>query len=84
MSHPEIALHPIHGPDGTTAYPQGHPFHRQGDEALPQAWPREFVAEMVEAGMAAKPNSRAAKAVAEERAAAEPGVATVVETGVRA
>jgi hypothetical protein len=83
MAHPEVALHPIHGPDGKTALPKGHPMHRAGDEKLPAAWPREFVDEMVAGGFAAKPNSKAAKDIAAERAAAEPGVTTVVETGVR-
>lgn len=81
--HPEIALHPIHGPDGATVYPKGHPFYRDGDEKLPAAWDREFVAEMVAAGLAAKPNSAAAKAIAADREAAGPVETTIVETGVR-
>lgn len=65
--HPEIALHPIHGPDGATALPKGHPYHREGDERLPASWPREFVDEMVAGGYAAKPNSAADKAIHAER-----------------
>lgn len=83
MAHAEIALHPIHGPDGSTVYPVGHPFYRDGDEKLPATWDREFVAEMVAAGLAAKPNSAAAKAIKADREAAAGASATIVETGVR-
>lgn len=67
MPHPEIALHPIHGPDGSTALPVGHPQYRDGDEKLPSAWDREFVDEMVAGGYAGKPTSKAAKQLAEAR-----------------
>lgn len=83
MAHAEIALHPIHGPDGSTAYPVGHPFYRDGDEKLPVAWDKEFVAEMVTAGLAAKPNSAAAKAIKADRDAAADTETTIIETGVR-
>lgn len=97
MSHPEVALHPIHGPDGSTVYPVGHPFYRAGDEKLPSAWPQEFVDEMVAGGFAAKPGSAAAKAIKAEREAADDSSPdavsariaagcvppTIVQTGVR-
>ena len=67
MAHPEVALHPIHGPDGSTALPVGHPMYRDGDEKLPDAWGREFVDEMVAGGYAGKPTSKAAKQVTEAR-----------------
>lgn len=83
MAHAEVALHPIHGPDGATALPVGHPLWRDGDERLPAAWPREFVAEMVEAGLAGKPNSMAAKAIQAERDAVANAQPTIVQTGMR-
>lgn len=67
MAHAEIALHPIHGPDGTTVYPVGHPQHRDGDEKLPAGWDREFVDEMVAGGYAGKPTSKAAKEITAAR-----------------
>jgi hypothetical protein len=59
MPHPEVALHPIYGPDGSTAMPVGHPMHRAGDEALPDTWGREFVDEMVAGGYAGMPAAAA-------------------------
>ena len=82
MPHPEVALHPIHGPDGSTALPVGHPMYRDGDEKLPSAWPREFVDEMVAGGYAGKPSSKAAKDIAAEREAAATSVADEQATAV--
>lgn len=88
MPHAEIALHPIHGPSGPTVLPVGHPMWRAGDERLPDDWPDEFVAEMVKGGYAAKPNSKAAKAIQAERDEVAPQIAAagghlVVQTEVR-